>query len=62
MAVLRETARRLLRTHALRVADALQIAAAILSSEGHPAALELVCFDKKLAEAAQREGFEIIGD
>lgn len=60
VSALRDTARRLLRSHALRAADALQLAAAICSSEGRPASLELVCLDERLALAAQREGFRIV--
>lgn len=58
--VLREIARRLLRTHSLRAADALQLAAAIQAAEGRPSSLEFVCLDSRLAEAAEREGFEVI--
>ena len=54
-----ETARRLLRVHPLRAADALQLAAAILASEGRPSTLELVCLDDRLVIAAQREGFPV---
>jgi predicted nucleic acid-binding protein len=54
-----ETARRLLRVHPLRAADALQLAAAFLASEGRPSTLELVCLDDRLTTAAQREGFPV---
>jgi predicted nucleic acid-binding protein len=54
-----ETARRLLRVHPLRAADALQLAAAFLASEGRPSTLEFVCLDDRLAIAAQREGFPV---
>lgn len=53
------TARRLLRVHALRAADALQLAAAIAASEADPASLDLVMLDEQLAEAARREGFPV---
>ena len=52
-----EMARRLLRVHPLRAADSLQLAAAVLASEGRPSTLELVCLDGRLGTAAQREGF-----
>ncbi|HYO11780.1 MAG TPA: type II toxin-antitoxin system VapC family toxin [Thermoanaerobaculia bacterium] len=52
-----ETARRLLRVHPLRAADSLQLAAAVLASEGRPSTLEFVCLDDRLATAAEREGF-----
>jgi len=54
-----ETARRLLRVHPLRAADSLQLAAAVLASEGRPRALEFVCLDDRLVTAAQREGFPV---
>jgi uncharacterized protein len=57
--LLRRGARRLLRTHPLRTADALQLAAAILASDGDPASLDLVTLDDRLEEAARREGFRI---
>jgi len=55
-----ETARRLLRVHPLRAADSLQLAAAVLASEGRPATLEFVCLDDRLGIAAQREGFPVL--
>jgi uncharacterized protein len=54
---LRGTARRLLRVHPLRGADSLQLAAAVIASEGLPASLKIVTLDERLAGAAQREGF-----
>jgi predicted nucleic acid-binding protein len=57
---LRQTARRLLRSHDLRAADALQLAAAITASEGRPESLGLVTLDDRLALAAEREGFPIV--
>ena len=57
---IRNTARRLLRVHPLRTADALQLAAAILSCRNQPRAFAFVCLDEKLSEAADREGFSII--
>lgn len=56
----RETAIRLLRVHPLRTADALQLAAAIVAAEGHPASLALVTLDERLAQAGEREGFVIV--
>ncbi len=55
--LVRNTAQRLLRVHALRAADSLQLAAAIVASEGDPRSLPFVCLDERLAEAAGREGF-----
>jgi predicted nucleic acid-binding protein len=56
----RRTAARLLRVHSLRAADSLQLAAAIVASEGDPRTLPFVTLDTRLAEAASREGFPMI--
>jgi uncharacterized protein len=53
-------ARRLLRTHPLRAADALQLAAALLWAEGAPERALLHTLDRRLALAAPREGFQVI--
>jgi predicted nucleic acid-binding protein len=55
--VVRDIARRLLRTHNLRAADALQLAAALQAAEQRPASLGFVCLDDRLTLAAEREGF-----
>jgi uncharacterized protein len=55
----RGAARRLLRVHTLRAADALQLAAAVVAAEGQPASLEIVTLDERLAAAARREGFTV---
>lgn len=60
--VLREHALRFLRTHELRAADALQLAAGVAAAEGRPATLAFVCLDDRLAAAAEREGFPVAGD
>lgn len=57
---LRQVAVRLLRVHPLRAADAFQLAAAIVASEGEPRTLPLVTLDDRLADAATREGFPIV--
>lgn len=56
----RERAERLLSTHALRTADAFQLAAALLWSRGDTHGLEFVSLDLRLREAAQREGFQLL--
>ena len=56
---IRESARRLLRVHALRAADALQLAAAVIAAERRPSTLALVTCDGRLQEAAAKEGFLI---
>lgn len=48
---------RLLRLHSLRAFDALQLAAALHWAEGHPHGRTLYTLDRRLAVAAQREGF-----
>jgi hypothetical protein len=53
----RDVARRLLRVHGLRAADALQLGAAMAAAEGRPGSLVFVCLDERLTEAAEREGF-----
>lgn len=55
----RERAGRLLRVHALRAADALQLAAASTWSGGAKGA-ELVTFDERLGKAARLEGFRAL--
>jgi len=56
----RDVARRMLRVHPLRAADALQLAAAWLGSERRPASLPLVSLDERLCTAASREGFPLV--
>lgn len=56
----RRTAHRLVRTHPLRAADALQLAAAIEAAEGDPSTLPFVTLDEVLADAARREGFPVV--
>jgi predicted nucleic acid-binding protein len=53
-------ARRLLRVHPLRAADALQLGAALEWARGRPAGRILHTLDDRLAGAARREGFEVI--
>ncbi|MXY90880.1 MAG: type II toxin-antitoxin system VapC family toxin [Gammaproteobacteria bacterium] len=57
---LRSTARRLLRVHSLKAADALQLAAAIQVADNEPSQIGFVCLDARLNEAARREGFPIL--
>ena len=59
VAAVRSAARRLLRVHALRAADALQLGAAVVAAEGQPSSLEIVTLDERLAAAARREGFTV---
>jgi predicted nucleic acid-binding protein len=56
---IRESAKRLLRVHDLRSADALQLAAAFFVSEARPSTLDFISLDERLLAAARREGFSI---
>jgi predicted nucleic acid-binding protein len=55
-------AERCLMVHPLRAADAGQLAAALLLSEQLARPTSFVTLDRQLAEAARREGLEVIGD
>jgi uncharacterized protein len=55
----RTVAGRLLRTHPLRAADALQLAAALMWV-GTPRGYVLVTLDQRLGRAARLEGFRIV--
>jgi uncharacterized protein len=57
---IRASAKRFLRVHDVRAADALQLAAAFLACEGRPASLEVACLDDRLVTAFRREGFKVI--
>jgi predicted nucleic acid-binding protein len=57
--VVRETACRLLRVHALRAADALQLAAATVMAGGRPSEAGFLAFDDRLRDPAAREGFPV---
>jgi hypothetical protein len=58
--VVKATARRLLRLHPLRAADALQLGAALEWAGHQPEGLLLHTFDGRLGRAAAREGFRVI--
>ncbi len=53
-------ARRLLRLHPLRAADAMQLGAALEWAEGRPTGRLLHTLDTQLAFAAAREGFHVV--
>lgn len=59
--VVRAHAIRLLRVHALRAADALQLAAALVWADGQ-SSQTLVTFDERLARVAALEGFRVLGE
>ena len=44
----------------LRAGDTLQLSAAIVASDGHPASLPFVTLDRDLASAARAEGFPVL--
>jgi len=52
---------RLLEIHRLRAADSLHLAAALVAFEEQTSEMEFVTFDKRLGEAAEREGFVVTG-
>ncbi len=56
---LRQRALRLLRVHALRAADALQLGAALVASDENPPSLPFLSSDVRLNKAARKEGFSI---
>ncbi len=57
----RRLAERVVESHPLRAGDALQIGAALVAAEDEPATLEFVTLDGRLADAAVREGFRVLG-
>lgn len=59
-AAVRNLAMRMVRVHALRAADSLQLAAAMVVAEHDPLSLELVSLDRALSAAALREGFPVL--
>lgn len=57
---LRNRAARLIATHALRAADALQLAAALAWYDERPRQAGFVCLDRRLRDAAVAEGFQVL--
>ena len=57
---IRDEARRIVSIHDLRTADAFQLAAVRVASDGQPASLPFVTLDDRLALAAVREGFRVV--
>lgn len=56
----RSRALRLVATHSLRAADALQLAAAVVSCDERTESLPFVCLDERLADAARKERFPVL--
>lgn len=61
VAAVRIRAMQVLARQSVRAADAAQLGAAMLLSEDDHASTEFVCLDQKLALAAEREGFRVVG-
>jgi predicted nucleic acid-binding protein len=59
--LVRRHAERLVEAHPLPAADALQIGAALVVAGGDPPALEFVTLDDQQAQAAEREGLQVLG-
>jgi predicted nucleic acid-binding protein len=57
----RRVAERIVESHPVGAADALQIGAAMVAAEGDPSSLDFVTLDGRQAEAAEREGFRVLG-
>lgn len=57
--VVRQRAERALGLHPLRAADAMQLAAALALVDDRPRNRHFVVVDRRLAEAATREGFSV---
>jgi predicted nucleic acid-binding protein len=56
----RERALRLVATHGLRAADAMQLGAALVAVSDRTAGHEFVCADRRLRDAVAREGFRVL--
>jgi len=58
--IVRRHAERIVETHPVSAADALQIGAALVAAEDDPVTLEFVTLDQQQAVAAEREGFRVL--
>lgn len=56
----RNQADEFLARYPLSAADALQLGAAMVWTDGRPAGFEFVSFDARLRDAARREGFTVL--
>ena len=59
--LVRRQAERLVESHPLRAADALQLGAALVAAGDDPGSLVFVTLDAGQAEAAEREGLQVLG-
>src|SRR6516165_7671652 len=57
----RQRAEELLASQIIHAADGLQLAAALVWCQGRPQRRAFVCFDRRLASAATKVGFEVRG-
>jgi predicted nucleic acid-binding protein len=57
----RRHAERIVETYPLRAADALQLGAALVAAEDDSRSLDFVTLDIRLADAAEKEGFRVLG-
>ena len=57
---LMQLAARLLRTHPLRTADSLQLAAALVAGKLDPSKVRFYSYDEKLNQTAEREGLNVM--
>ena len=55
----RDRALRLVATHPIRAADAMQLGAALVATADRPGGHVFLCTDRCLREAATREGFDV---
>lgn len=60
VAAVRARALVVLARHALRAADAAQLAAALVIADPDPSSLTMVVLDRRLADAAAREGLDVL--
>jgi len=60
LAAVRARAIPLVARHPLRAADAVQLGAALLVADPDPSSLTMVVLDRRLAEAAEREGLRVL--
>lgn len=58
--IVRRHAERIVETHPVRAADALQIGAALVAAEDDPSTLDFVTLDQQQAVVAEREGFRVL--
>ena len=58
--LVKQRAERLLRVHALRAADSLQLGAALVAVQERPKGIGFVSYNQNLATAADKEGFAVL--